>query len=574
MKKPVTVTTERVDDIPLLLAQLKRMGVQELLDQHFPTHGNWQGLSLGYVAVVWLSHILSQADHRLNPVQDWLEHHLETVGVSLDQELRGLDLSDDRLESLLRYLSKDSAWESFEQALSQRQLQVYDIRPQRVRLDSTSVSGFWTPQEEGLFQRGHSKDHRPDLAQLKLMLATLDPLGLPIASEIVAGNCADDPLYEPAVLQVRETLGIRGLLYVGDCKMASLSTRYLINSGGDYYLCPLSKTQLSLEELQQYLLAVKDEVKLENVNYDYANGTTALVAQGYEQLHTCTFTQDSQVSTWSERHLVVYSIAHAESQRTALQARIDQAQNDLEVLNQPGRGKKPFSDLDSFVRAVERIIAKHRVQSLFQLTFQEQVEQHTQRRYRDRAARVIEKRSFQVDFVLDLSAVEQQMQVLGWRVYATNHLQSELSLADAVIAYRQEYLIERGFGRLKGELLALRPMFLQREDHIKGLIRLLTIGLRLLTLVEFQVRRALALEQSQIAGIYAGNPQRSTARPTAERLLASFKEITLVLVEIEARGEVYADLTVLNPLQQRILQLMDLPLEIYTCLGPQSDDPP
>lgn len=96
MKKPVVVTTERVDDIPLLLAQLKRMGVQDLLDQYFPTHGNWQGLSLGYVAVVWLCHILSQADHRLNPVQDWLEHHLETVSVSLEQDLRGLDLSDDR----------------------------------------------------------------------------------------------------------------------------------------------------------------------------------------------------------------------------------------------------------------------------------------------------------------------------------------------------------------------------------------------------------------------------------------------------------------------------------------------
>jgi transposase len=170
------------------------------------------------------------------------------------------------------------------------------------------------------------------------------------------------------------------------------------------------------------------------------------------------------------------------------------------------------------------------------------------------------------------SSPEQQMQVLGWRVYATNHPQAELSLADAVIAYRQEYLIERGFGRLKGEMLALRPMFLQREDHIKGLIRLLTLGLRLLTLVEFQVRRALAQEQSQIAGMYAGNPKRSTAQPTAERLLASFKEITLVL--IEARGEVYADLTVLNPLQQRILQLMNFSMEIYACLGPQSDDPP
>jgi len=317
---------------------------------------------------------------------------------------------------------------------------------------------------------------------------------------------------------------------------------------------------------------VKDKVKLETVNYDYANGTTTLIAQGYEQLHTCTFTHDSQESRWEERRLVVYSIAYAEAQRTALQARIDQTQSDLKTLNQPSRGKKPFSDLDSFVKAVEQIISKHRVQSLFQLTFQEQVEQHPQRRYRDRAPRVIEKRRFQVDFALDLSAVERQMQVLGWRVYATNQPQSELSLSDAVIPYRQEYLIERGFGRLKGELLCLRPMFLQREDHIKGLIRLLTIGLRLLTLVEFQVRRALDREQSQIAGVYMGNPKRSTAQPTAEILLASFKEITLVL--IEGTGEIYADLTVLNPLQQRILQLMDFSLEIYTCLGPQSDDPP
>jgi transposase len=75
MNKPVTVITKRVDDLPLLLAQLKRMGVQALLDEHFPMHGNWQGVSLGNVTVVWLSHILSQADHHLNHVQPWLENH-------------------------------------------------------------------------------------------------------------------------------------------------------------------------------------------------------------------------------------------------------------------------------------------------------------------------------------------------------------------------------------------------------------------------------------------------------------------------------------------------------------------
>jgi len=62
------IKVARVDDIPVLLAQMKKMGLASLLDNHFPTHGNWQGLSLGEVGTVWLSHILSEGDHRLNSV--------------------------------------------------------------------------------------------------------------------------------------------------------------------------------------------------------------------------------------------------------------------------------------------------------------------------------------------------------------------------------------------------------------------------------------------------------------------------------------------------------------------------
>ena len=41
------IITERVDDIPLLIEQMQRMGLPTLFDDHFPTHGNWTGLSLG-----------------------------------------------------------------------------------------------------------------------------------------------------------------------------------------------------------------------------------------------------------------------------------------------------------------------------------------------------------------------------------------------------------------------------------------------------------------------------------------------------------------------------------------------
>ena len=96
-----------------------------------------------------------------------------------------------------------------------------------------------------------------------------------------------------------------------------------------------------------------------------------------------------------------------------------------------------------------------------------------------------------MDFKINEDAVKQQVQLLGWRVYVTNETEANLSLKQAVRAYRDEYLTERGFARLKGFPLSLTPIHLQREDHITGLIRLLSIGLRVLTLLEFQVRRHL-----------------------------------------------------------------------------------
>ena len=45
------------------------------------------------------------------------------------------------------------------------------------------------------------------------------------------------------------------------------------------------------------------------------------------------------------------------------------------------------------------------------------------------------------------------------------------------------------------------------------------------------MRRQLAAEEATLAGLYAGNAKRETARPTAERLLEAFHEVTLTVVE-------------------------------------------
>src|SRR5438105_778665 len=136
MKETLTIRTERVDDIPLLLAQMRRMGIARLLDAHFPTHGNRQGLSLGGVTTIWLTHVLSQADHRMNRVQPWAERRLETLRSCSEASLQVRDLGDDRLADILEYLSDDERWRAFEQELTGQLVRVYDLHAQCVRLDS------------------------------------------------------------------------------------------------------------------------------------------------------------------------------------------------------------------------------------------------------------------------------------------------------------------------------------------------------------------------------------------------------------------------------------------------------
>jgi hypothetical protein len=153
MNDQLTITTERVDDIPVLGASVERFGLADLLDEVFVAHGNWGG-SPGKMLTGWLTHRLSEADHRLKRVQDWAAKLLTTLRSCLGVEVNVLDFSDDRLAAGLDMLSDEARWASFEAALNQRTLRVYDLRLKRVRIDTTTGSGYWQVTEDGLFNEG------------------------------------------------------------------------------------------------------------------------------------------------------------------------------------------------------------------------------------------------------------------------------------------------------------------------------------------------------------------------------------------------------------------------------------
>jgi len=568
MTTEVTVQTERVDDIPLLVNQLHAMGIPQIVDEIIVPHGNRQGLSLGWTAVGWLSYIVTEADHRLSYVESWVKTHEQTLQSLFPMAVSAQDFTDDRLGSLLSYLSQDAEWQAIEQELGQHIVQVYELAQERVRVDSTSAAVYHDPEGQPLLAFGMSKDHRPDLAQFKVMLSGLDPLGMPLATLTVPGNQADDGLYLPVIAQSREVLGRRGVLYIGDSKMEALAIRANLAQAGDYYLTPLSQKGNQAELLHELLQPVWDKKQALQDIYalDLETEQERLVAQGYETQRTLAAEQAGELVAWTERFLVVYSPSLAKQASRGLQERLKRAQEKLSGLTPPpARGRRQYRELAPLQAEADKILKHYRVEGLLRLTYERQEHQRRVRRHKEKPARSETQVRYQLHIQPDSDAIAALERSHGWRLYVTNCSADQLSLADAVLTYRQSPSFERGFSRLKNRPLGLRPLYLHREDHIIGLVRLLSLALRLLTLVEFVVRRELLAQDEKLAGLYEGNPNRQTNRPTAERLLRAFDNISLTFVNLP--GQKIVHVTPLTPLQSRILSLLGLPLSIYTELA-------
>lgn len=573
MDTTLQVITERVDDIPLLFAQIERMGLQALLDVHFPRHPNWQGLSPGSLTAIWLTHILSEADHRMKYVEAWAQNRITTLSALLGAPVRRLDFVDDRLARLLQGFSCDASWDAFEAALNGQLLRVYDLETKCVRLDATTASGYFSVSQEGLLQFGHSKDHRPDLPQVKVMLSTLDPLGLPLTIETFSGQRADDPLYIPAIEKVHQGIEARGLLFVGDCKMAAVKTRAFLVDAGDHYLCPLSKKQCPPATLEAYLDRLEPKsLEAEPLYRRQADGSFVQIAEAFEQQETMIVEAADQALCWTERRLVVRSVQAAQAAEKSLEARIEQALERLEALNEVGPGKRRLTSLADAQGAVSKLLKRYRVEALIVVRYHQHVEERPRRRYRDRPARVEIVTTVKVEACLDSEALAAAKKRLAWRVYATNASCEGLPLERAILAYRDQYTIEHEIARLKGHPLSLSPMYLQRDDHLKGLIRLLSLALRVLVLLEGVVRHRLAQQESGLVGLDPVHRKRATRRPTAERLLKAFAYITLTVI-IEGPGR-RVHVPELSTVQRRILSLLNLTPELYLKLVTYSAKPP
>jgi len=245
------------------------MRVAEFIDSIWFAHGNHKGLSYGKLAVLFISHMIHSLNYRLYGVEQWVMKHKTILEQSSGWKIGDKDATDDRLGDMLEELGGNDEKSLYFQKKSVKYLiQAYELPTKIARYDTTSFSVHHSPDKNksSVLKFGHSKDKRPDLLQFKQGIGVLDPAGVPLITETLGGNEADDPRHVPAWREMAKIIGHKEFLYVADSKAAALETRATIDKKDGSYLFPLPMTGNTPEALKN--LVVNPPSKLEEIRLE------------------------------------------------------------------------------------------------------------------------------------------------------------------------------------------------------------------------------------------------------------------------------------------------------------------
>lgn len=588
----LSVSTLVLNDIPLLLSMIEKLGVVACVDAHITEHGNHKGLSSGWLVGIWLCHILHQSSHAKSVVEDWVFKHHVLLEKLTGQSIRRVDFEDNRLDRLLKRLSVEASWLAIEKSLWSNVVEVYEVASVEehaesvegdkkplglpcstplsgVHIDLTGSCGYHK-DNNGLMQYGKSKDHRPDLRQFKLVSAVFE--GHLISHKVLSGQQADNPHYLPMAEHVGKVLNKNGLLYAGDSKMADLSTRAHLHHQGNYYLSRLPANLGNADFIRECI------DKGMNTPLDLIYHKEVLLGGAYEldrKQHAQIELSDGQQQKvkWTERVVVVRSKNYAEGQQKRLVRHLDKAIEAIKKLTPPkGRGRRQIREQLVLEQKIAGICQKHKIpQSVLHIEFEKEVTVVEKNALRGRATastpkKQIQKIRFQIQEVrIDQMALEQHICSLGWIVYVTQVPEKKMNLTQVVTTYRNNNDVELQFRRLKNAPLNIRPLWVWKDDQITGLNNLLSIALRLMTYAEAVMAQALQQQDKQISGLYPELPTKKTATPTLKRCCLLFSRAEITRVSIYYQGKMLkSELHRFDKIHWKILQLLNIPMTVYT----------
>lgn len=441
----------------------------------------------------------------------------------------------------------------------------FQLRADEFHNDSTTVSFYGTyagAAEEG--QRGgrptpaitfgHSKARRPDLKQLLYTLTINEDGGVPVFFTTSSGNVTDDTTHVETWERVCQLTGKRDFLYVADCKLASKENLAHIAARGGRFVTVLPRSRKE-DEIFRVRLREGAAVAWQNV-YDVTDEN----AEVLDRLSVC---GEESVTSDGYRLWWYHSTRKASLDASMRARRLQRALAELDELR--GRLAGPRTRWRERVKveeAVKRILSEQELADIVIVRIDEREEADYRQAKPGRPSKETQyvkqaRLRFEIGWELDQTALMQAEREDGLFPLISND--RALHAEQVLRAYKRQPLVEKRFSQFKTDF-AVAPVYLQDVARISGLLAVYFFALMAQTLLERELRQAMAKRGIKTLSLYPEG--RPCARPTAHRLIELFEPVQRHVLQM-GQSEPQVMVTELDAVQRQVLELLSLSPDSY-----------
>ena len=552
---------ERVGPLPLINRFLDRLGLEGLLDRLVPTQDRRVRLPYAKGLGLLLRSILVEREAIYRQQEIVRGFWPEAYG--LTPELVGHAGDDAIGRALERLFDADRAALLTEVVLAvQRE---FALGMDELHNDSTSVSfcGQYRAargrqvrgQRAPLITYGHSKDHRPDLKQLLLILTTSRDGNVPVQFRCADGNQNDSPTHQETWDTLCKVAGRTDFLYVADSKLCNREAMDHIHYKKGRFVCVMPRNRLEDAEFRKW---IQDHEPEWTLVWDREHPRRKEGSRDrWRVVRASLPSREGWPVVW------VHSSLMALGQEQTRRVNLLKAEEGLKALDMSLSGSRPRHHLRKEIdEDVTALLARHKVTRYLKVKVGT-VESHTfQQAKRGRPGPNTTfvrktKKAWHLTWEIDQAAVDYDRKSDGMYPLLTN----DRALTDTQVleAHKGQPSIEKRFEQAK-TVLEIAPVLLKNEDRIEAFFLVYFLALMVQALIERELRLAMRREGIEKLPIYP--EERQTAHPTAEqvfRLFSLAQRQTLTCNGVLVKTFVEP----LTSLQEQVLGLLGIPAATY-----------
>ena len=549
------LTSYRVAALPILNHILDRLRLEPFLRNHLPHEDGRSRISTATVLMILLKNLLLSREP-LYGIGEWAARHAPQLLGLTPAQLPSLN--DDRAgRSLDRLFDADIP--SLTLATVAHAVREFGVRLDELHNDSTTVT-FHGDYEAADRERtlrgklrlavthGHNKDHRPDLKQLLYILTVSRDGAVPVQFRVESGNATDDRSHQGTWKLLCELTGRRDFLYVADCKLATAENMAYLHQNGGRFLTVLPRTRGEDTTFRTALCEGHARWKhLHDKRDDDGN-----LVDRYRIHETETTTAEGYRLVW------YHSARKAELDALTRHKRLERATAALTELQAKLTSPRTrYRDHAKVAQAVDAVLHDSEVADFLVIDIKEQTVETFRQDRRGRPGpetRYLrsETRRFDLTWRIDHDRLAQEARSDGVFPLVSN--ETTMSALDLLLAYKQQPMIETRFSQLKTDFV-VAPVYLKEVSRIQALLCVYFFALLVESLLERELRRAMAREGVESLPLYPEG--RACRRPTARRVIDLFEDVQRHELVTESRN-VMVFRTDLTRLQRRILRLLGM----------------